>query len=85
MDVRLGGQRDCVDAAINLFSLHGIRCLFATAHHTPETPARAEPANPLAWVSKPYDRALLRRGLAYLLGTSRTAFRIASMSEGIVS
>jgi two-component system, response regulator PdtaR len=54
MDVRLSGQRDGVDAAIDLFSLHGIRCVFATAHHTPQTRARAEPANPLAWVSKPY-------------------------------
>ena len=54
MDIRLSGQRDGVDAAIDLFSLHGIRCVFATAHPTPETQARAKPATPLAWVSKPY-------------------------------
>ncbi|MGA8613816.1 MAG: response regulator [Xanthobacteraceae bacterium] len=53
MDIRLSGRRDGVDAAIDLFSLHGIRSVFATAHHTSETRARAQPANPLAWIAKP--------------------------------
>jgi CheY-like chemotaxis protein len=59
MDIRLSGKRDGIDAAIELFSLHGIRCVFATAHHTAETRQRAEPANPLAWVAKPYSMASL--------------------------
>ena len=54
MDIRLRGARDGIDAALELFAKHGIRCIFATAHQTPETRARAEPAKPLAWVPKPY-------------------------------
>jgi two-component system, response regulator PdtaR len=59
MDIRLKGQRDGIDAAIDLFSLYGIRCVFATAHHTAETRKRAEPASPLAWIAKPYTMASL--------------------------
>lgn len=59
MDIRLNGERDGIDAAIELFSLYGIRCVFATAHHTPETRRRAEPASPLAWIAKPYTMASL--------------------------
>jgi two-component system, response regulator PdtaR len=54
MDVRLNGDRDGIEAAIELFSLHNIRCVFATAHHTPATRQRAQPAKPLAWLPKPY-------------------------------
>jgi hypothetical protein len=59
MDIRLSGQRDGVDAAIDLFSLHGVRCVFATAHHAADTRLRAKPANPLAWVAKPYTMQAL--------------------------
>jgi DNA-binding response OmpR family regulator len=33
---------------------HGIRCVFATAHDTPDTRVRALSAKPLAWLPKPY-------------------------------
>ena len=59
MDVRLGGERDGIDAALELFGSHGIRCVFATAHYDPRTRARADPAAPLAWVPKPYTMAAL--------------------------
>jgi DNA-binding NarL/FixJ family response regulator len=55
MDIRLAGQRDGVEAALDLFRLYGIRCVFATAHHDAFTLQRAQPANPLAWVPKPYS------------------------------
>ena len=54
MDVRLSGTRDGIDAALELFATHGIRCVFATAHQTAETRTRAQPANPLRWLAKPY-------------------------------
>lgn len=54
MDIRLNGDQDGIEAAIELFSKHEIRCVFATAHHTAETRQRAEAAKPLAWVAKPY-------------------------------
>jgi two-component system, response regulator PdtaR len=60
IDIRLAGKRDGVDTAIELFAKHGIRCVFATAHYNGDTRARARPANPLAWVPKPYTmRALV--------------------------
>jgi DNA-binding NarL/FixJ family response regulator len=59
MDIRLSGARDGIDAALELFARHKIRCIFATAHHTAATRARAEPARPLAWVPKPYGMPTL--------------------------
>jgi two-component system, response regulator PdtaR len=54
MDIRLQGTRDGVDAALELFARLHIRCVFATAHHDPRVRARAEAAQPLAWLPKPY-------------------------------
>ena len=54
MDIRLAGARDGADAALDLFRQMGIRCVFATAHHDKSTRLRAQPAQPLGWLSKPY-------------------------------
>jgi two-component system, response regulator PdtaR len=54
MDIRLAGKRDGIDAALELFRDHGIRCIFATAHADQEVMRRAQPANPLGWLQKPY-------------------------------
>ena len=59
MDIRLAGKRDGIDTALDLFGTHGIRCVFASAHHDEVTRARAQPAHPLAWVPKPYAMASL--------------------------
>ena len=67
MDIRLSGPKDGVDAAVQLYSDHGIRCVFATAHSDIDVRRRAEAANPLGWIQKPYSmRALVdavRHGL----------------------
>jgi DNA-binding response OmpR family regulator len=55
MDIRLIGKRDGVDAALEIFRDTGVRCIFATAHHTLETRARAAPTAPLGWLPKPYS------------------------------
>ncbi len=54
MDIRLAHRTDGVDCAIELFRRHGLRCIFATAHYDDETRRRAEPAQPLGWLHKPY-------------------------------
>ena len=54
MDIRLSGQRDGIEAAIELFRATGIRCVFATAHDDAWMRLRARPANPLGWLPKPY-------------------------------
>jgi two-component system, response regulator PdtaR len=70
MDVRLVGGRDGIDAAIELFEEHGIRCLFATAHCDEEVRQRAKPAGPVGWLQKPYTAAslveMVRRALSDL-------------------
>jgi DNA-binding NarL/FixJ family response regulator len=68
MDVHLGGRRDGIDTALELFGRHGIRCVFATAHYDAKVRARAQPAAPLAWVPKPY-------AMPTLVGAVERAFR----------
>jgi DNA-binding response OmpR family regulator len=59
MDIRLSGQRDGVDAAIELSRIGGIRFIFATAHSDASVRKRAEEVKPLAWLQKPYSMASL--------------------------
>jgi two-component system, response regulator PdtaR len=72
MDVRLGGVRDGIDVALELFARQGIRCVFATAHYDGEVRARAAPACPLGWLQKPFSRtsliASVRQALRDLAG-----------------
>jgi DNA-binding NarL/FixJ family response regulator len=72
MDVRLGGERDGIDAAVEIFRTLGIRCIFATAHYDHHSLERAKPAMPLGWVQKPYSMVSLvnaiRRALQELDG-----------------
>ncbi|MEI9406622.1 response regulator [Mesorhizobium argentiipisi] len=59
MDIRLLGERDGIDAAVELYRDHGIRCIFTTAHGDRDLKLRAEAARPLGWVQKPYSIATL--------------------------
>lgn len=59
MDIRLIGERDGVDAAIEMYQRLGVRCIFASAHRDPATVARASSAHALGWVVKPYTPATL--------------------------
>jgi DNA-binding response OmpR family regulator len=54
MDIRLSGALDGIDAALELFHKYGLRCIFATAHSDAVVRARAAPAQPLGWLTKPY-------------------------------
>jgi DNA-binding NarL/FixJ family response regulator len=59
MDVRLRGERDGVDAAVEIFHARGIRSVFATAHADRWTVERAKRAFPLGWLQKPYSSLAL--------------------------
>lgn len=59
MDIHLPGDGDGIDAALELFRLHGIRCIFASAFSDHEAQRRAAPAAPLGWLQKPYAMASL--------------------------
>ncbi|WP_395016063.1 response regulator [Dongia sp.] len=54
MDIRLAGEKDGIDAALDLYRELGIRCIFASAHVEPPYRQRAAAAAPLGWVQKPY-------------------------------
>jgi DNA-binding NarL/FixJ family response regulator len=58
-DIRLAGDGDGIDTALELFSLHGTRCIFASAYSDHEARRRAEAALPLGWLQKPYSMASL--------------------------
>jgi len=59
MDIRLAGTCDGIEAAIEIFKAHGIRCIFATAHADREARVRAEEAVPLGWLQKPFSMTSL--------------------------
>jgi two-component system, response regulator PdtaR len=75
VDIRLSGDRDGVDTALELFRSHGIRCIFASAHSDSEARRRADPAAPLGWLDKPYAMGsltmLVRRAANELRGNER--------------
>jgi len=54
MDIRLAGEKDGIEAALELYREFGIRCIFASAHVEPPYRQRAAAAAPLGWVQKPY-------------------------------
>jgi two-component system, response regulator PdtaR len=58
MDVRLAGEMDGIDAALQL-KQHGLRVLFASAHSDDQTHQRGEQAQPLGWITKPFSGAEL--------------------------
>ena len=53
MDVRLAGPRDGIQAATEILDRFGIRSIFISAFSDPTTRARADRANPIAWLAKP--------------------------------
>jgi two-component system, response regulator PdtaR len=55
MDVELAGPLDGVDAAREIFSKLGIRCLFASSQVDASTRTKAEAVKPLGWLRKPYS------------------------------
>lgn len=57
MDIRLVGERDGIEAAIEIYRNCRIRCLFATAHSDQITKSRTQHINPLGWLPKPYTAA----------------------------
>jgi DNA-binding NarL/FixJ family response regulator len=70
IDIRLAGSRDGIDAAVELLSKHGIRSLFATAHGDEATRARAEKAQPLGWLTKPYPTRMAVETIRNILGST---------------
>jgi DNA-binding NarL/FixJ family response regulator len=68
MDIRLAGDRDGIDAALEIHRRLGIRSLFASAHGDEDVRARATAAEPLGWIGKPYRVPALVRAVKDALG-----------------
>jgi CheY-like chemotaxis protein len=64
MDITIKGRRDGIDAAKSIFSAYGIRSIFVSAFGDAETKARAQGAEPFAWISKPVDERELAEAIA---------------------
>ena len=63
MDIRLPGDRDGIDAAIEIRQRFDIPSLMISAYSDAETRARAAPARALGFIAKPFDHALLALAL----------------------
>ena len=55
MDIRLASSRDGVDTAIEIRRRFGLASLFTSANQDPENVARAQVAEPVGWLPKPYN------------------------------
>jgi len=63
MDIRLQGSADGVDAAIEIRRRLGIRSIFVSANLDPNMKERAQAADPLGWIPKPFSSPQLVRGV----------------------
>jgi len=63
MDITLGGKMDGIEAAIALREM-GLPVIFASAHSDPPMLARGAMANPLAWLTKPFDQVAMTRAMS---------------------
>jgi DNA-binding NarL/FixJ family response regulator len=54
MDIRLIGERDGIDAALEIKRRRNLPIVFVTAHTDPATHARVQQARPVAVISKPF-------------------------------
>jgi two-component system, response regulator PdtaR len=68
MDIRLAGDRDGIDAAVELLRRYGIRSIFVSGHFDSATRRRAEAAKPYATIDKPIDPDALIAAIATALG-----------------
>ena len=59
MDIRLAGDRDGIDAAIEIRQRFDIPSLIISAHGDAQTRERARPARALGFIPKPFDHTLL--------------------------
>lgn len=63
MDIRLAQGTSGVDAARQIYSRQGLRCIFMSGNLDEATRRAVEPFEPVAFIGKPVLPALLRRAL----------------------
>jgi two-component system cell cycle sensor histidine kinase/response regulator CckA len=63
MDIRIDGQRDGIDAALEIRARHHLPIIFLTAHADRATLDRAKLAGPFGYIVKPLGPASLQTGI----------------------
>jgi two-component system, response regulator PdtaR len=63
MDIRLRGERDGIDAALEIRKRFDIPCLVISAFTDAQTRERAAPARVLGFISKPFEHPVLEIAL----------------------
>jgi DNA-binding NarL/FixJ family response regulator len=71
MDIRLAGERDGVDAALEIRRRFDIPCVFVTAYSDDRTRERGQQAQPLGWIFKPLTGGELVRRIGTIREGSR--------------
>lgn len=72
MDIRLTGQFDGIDVALEIYRRYGTRAIFTTAYDDEGLRRRAEPAKPLGWLVKPYTMGSLLATIAEAVKTLKS-------------
>ena len=72
MDIRLDGEMDGIDAALEIRKLHAFPIVFLTAHGEEETIKRAKFSEPQGYILKPFDIHEIRANIEIALHKSRT-------------
>lgn len=71
MDIRLQGELDGIDAAQQIRSRFDIPLIFLTAYSDNLTLARAEKAQPRAYLTKPFEESELKHAIDLALEVQR--------------
>src|SRR5579863_7406420 len=71
MDIRIDGQRDGIDTALEIRQRHHLPVIFLTAHADRATLDRAKQAGPFGYIVKPLGPAALQTGIEMAIAKHR--------------
>jgi two-component system, cell cycle sensor histidine kinase and response regulator CckA len=71
MDIRIDGQRDGIDTALEIRARHHLPVIFLTAHADRSTLERAKQAGPFGYIVKPLGPASLQTGIEMAIAKHR--------------
>ena len=81
MDIRLQGEMDGIDAALEIHKYFRIPVIFVTAYSEETTLERAKLAEPFGYILKPFDDRELKSAIEIALYKHRTEQEILQMSR----
>jgi diguanylate cyclase (GGDEF)-like protein/PAS domain S-box-containing protein len=81
MDIMLGGDRDGVDAAVEIKEQHNVPIVFLTAYADERTVERAKKAEPVGYVLKPFKERELQTTIEIALCKARVDRRMQEQEQ----